>query len=209
MACAPVAAVLASVTACAAPVTAPPFPPSPAAVATLRPVSFATIPGWRADDQRSAWEAFLKSCAALGSQPAWGEVCTEASALAPAEAGAVRRFFESRFTPYQVVNPGGSEHGLVTGYFEPLLRGSRTASGPYRYPLYGVPDDLLVVDLSDMAHGSAMNTTGQAGRPFTPHYGDMIQSWADVQYHPMWMDEADISAHAEGILVLAPPAGPQ
>jgi len=150
MAYALAAAVLALVTACAAPVTAPPFSPSPAAVATLRPASFATIPGWRADDQRDGWEAFLRSCAALSSQPAWGEVCTEASALAPVEPEAVRRFFVSRFTPYQVVNPGGSEHGLITGYFEPLLRGSRTASGPYRYPLYGVPDDLLVVDLSEV-----------------------------------------------------------
>ena len=116
----------------------------------MRPASFATIPGWRADDQRAAWEVFLRSCAALGSQPAWGEVCTEASALAPGEPEAVRRFFESRFMPYQVVNPGGSEHGLITGYFEPLLRGSRSASGAYRHPLYGVPDDLLAVDLSEI-----------------------------------------------------------
>lgn len=146
--CAPVAAVLVLLTACAAPSTVPPSPPPPATVATLRPASFDAMPGWRADDLQVAWEAFLRSCGALGSQPAWSGVCAEASALAPADPEALRRFFESHFAPYQVVNSDASEHGLITGYFEPLLRGSRTASGPYQHPLYGVPDDLLVVDLS-------------------------------------------------------------
>ncbi len=145
-----VAAVLVLLTACAAPSTVPPSPPPPTAVAILRPASFAAIPGWRGDDPQGAWEAFLRGCGALGSQPGWSEVCAEASALATAEPEALRRFFESRFAPYQVVNPDASEQGLITGYFEPLLRGSRTASGPYRHPLYGVPDDLLAVDLSEI-----------------------------------------------------------
>lgn len=46
----------------------------------------------------------------------------------------------------------------------------------------------MVVDLSDMAHASAMNTTGQSGRPLTPHYDDMIQPWADVEYQPSNVD---------------------
>jgi membrane-bound lytic murein transglycosylase A len=62
----------------------------------------------------------------------------------------VRRFFASHFTPYQVVNEDGSTQGIITGYYEPLLRGSRVASDRYRYPLYGVPDDLLTVELSEV-----------------------------------------------------------
>ena len=61
---------------------------------------------------------------------------------------ALRRFFQSRFVPHQVLNSDGSGDGLITGYYEPLLKGSRTRSGRYRFPLYTTPDELLVVDLS-------------------------------------------------------------
>ena len=40
--------------------------------------------------------------------------------------------------------------GLVTGYYEPLLAGSRTRKAPFLYPVYGVPDDLLTIDLGDL-----------------------------------------------------------
>ena len=36
---------------------------------------------------------------------------------------------------------------LLTGYYEPWLEASLTQDGEYRYPLYGVPDDLKVADL--------------------------------------------------------------
>jgi membrane-bound lytic murein transglycosylase A len=64
------------------------------------------------------------------------------------DADAVRAFFQDFFLPWQSLQPDGSQDGLVTGYYEPLLRGSRTPSYKYRYPLYAAPDDLLVVDLS-------------------------------------------------------------
>src|SRR4029077_12030239 len=38
--------------------------------------------------------------------------------------------------------------GLVTGYYEPLLRGSRAKATPFVFPVYGPPDDLLTIDLS-------------------------------------------------------------
>jgi membrane-bound lytic murein transglycosylase A len=49
-----------------------------------------------------------------------------------------------------VANTDGSVQGLVTGYYEPLLRGSRRKEGPYRYPLYAAPDDLLTIDLAEI-----------------------------------------------------------
>ena len=38
----------------------------------------------------------------------------------------------------------------MTGYYEPLLYGSRERRWPYVHPIYGVPDDLLVIDLGDL-----------------------------------------------------------
>lgn len=106
--------------------------------------------GWRDDNLQLAWPAFLASCGALKSQPAWQSVCETATALPEPSRETIRRFFETRFTPYQVVNADGSDSGIVTGYYEPLLRGSRTRTPAYRYPVYGMPDDLLVVDLSEL-----------------------------------------------------------
>lgn len=60
----------------------------------------------------------------------------------------VRAFFESRFTPWQTVNPDGSTSGLVTGYYEPLIKGSRSASAEYRWPIHAPPSDMLTIDLA-------------------------------------------------------------
>jgi membrane-bound lytic murein transglycosylase A len=106
--------------------------------------------GWRDDNLQLAWPAFLASCGALKSQAAWQAVCETATALPEPSRETIRRFFETRFTPYQVFNADGSDSGTVTGYYEPLLRGSRTRTPAYRYPVYGMPDDLLVVDLSEL-----------------------------------------------------------
>ena len=65
----------------------------------------------------------------------------------------MNRFIRQRFRVYRSV--GGPEHGTVlfTGYFEPYLRGSRTPDDRYRYPVYPLPDDLMIVDLSPFGDG--------------------------------------------------------
>jgi membrane-bound lytic murein transglycosylase A len=115
-------------------------------VKTLEAVSWAEVSGWMNDDPGAAWEAYLRSCTRLKAQAAWRESCALAAQL-PAGAS-VRDFFETHFLPYRVANADGSVQGLATGYYEPLLRGSREKAGPYRYPLYAAPEDLLIVDLA-------------------------------------------------------------
>ena len=61
---------------------------------------------------------------------------------------AARQFFESSFAPWLVHNPTGATEGLVTGYYEPLLNGSRHFGPKFRFPIYAVPPDLLVIDLA-------------------------------------------------------------
>lgn len=115
---------------------------------TLEAVSWAEVSGWMDDDPRAAWEPFLVGCSRLMAQPSWRETCALAQQL-PAGTSA-RSFFETHFMPYRVANADGSVQGLATGYYEPLLRGSRRKEGPYRYPLYAAPDDLLVVELAEI-----------------------------------------------------------
>ena len=56
---------------------------------------------------------------------------------------------ETAFSAYSIVAADRSTQGLVTGYYEPILAGSRTRTARYRFPVYGVPNDLVVVDLVD------------------------------------------------------------
>jgi membrane-bound lytic murein transglycosylase A len=62
----------------------------------------------------------------------------------------VRNFFEAHFSPYRIAAADGKDTGLVTGYFEPLQKGSRERTAPFTVPLYAPPDDLLTVDLSEL-----------------------------------------------------------
>lgn len=109
------------------------------------------LPGWGVDNPAPAWNAFLKSCGPLRTQREWQQVCNLAAAVPASPSNAViTKFFEQNFAPHQVVNADGSVNGLVTGYYEPLLRGSRTPSERYRYPLYSAPEDLITIDLSEV-----------------------------------------------------------
>ena len=134
--------------------TTPPSPPEPAKPAIsvmpwLKAASFEQLPGWRDDDLTQAWPALLQSCKGLKNNPAWTGVCQAAAQLPPLPDGAaLRSFFEHQFQPWQINQAEGGSEGLITGYYEPLLRGSRTPTAKYRYPIYAAPEDLLVVDLA-------------------------------------------------------------
>lgn len=138
------------------PSRAPPFATAlpESAGAVLQAATFAAIPGWRDDDQAAAWPAFVAGCAALLARPPvasiWQESCASAATVDLHSGATVRAFFESYFTPYQLTAADGRDSGVVTGYYEPLLQGSRQRSERYRFPLYAVPDDLLTVDLAEL-----------------------------------------------------------
>jgi membrane-bound lytic murein transglycosylase A len=132
------------------PSQAPPTSPVPVAGPVLRPVAFNVVPGWDRDDVREAWPAFLTSCEVMVKRAAWKEPCTVARTVDANNAGAIRKFFEAFFVPHQVFNPDGTDNGLITGYYEPLLNGARKRGGPYQTPLHRAPDDLLTIDLGSV-----------------------------------------------------------
>ncbi|WP_426197567.1 murein transglycosylase A [Massilia sp. DWR3-1-1] len=121
----------------------PPPPPTPLMTAT----TFAALPGWQGDDLREAWPAFTASCKAIATKPAWAAVCAAAASVDGRDGAAVRAFFESRFTPQQIRAADGTDSGLITGYYEPMLQGARSRGGAFQTPLYRVPDDLLTIEL--------------------------------------------------------------
>jgi membrane-bound lytic murein transglycosylase A len=135
--------------------------PEPAPRFELQPIAFEELPGWGLDDPREAFGAFARSCAKLAQRDAaapmagdplfgqvgdWSATCAEAPAAAKSSPAQARAFVEDRFSPYLVLD-GSNPEGLFTGYYEPLLNGSRRFGGPYTVPLYGPPADLLHIDL--------------------------------------------------------------
>lgn len=117
---------------------------------TLQSVDWQEVAGWQKDNPGLALGAFLKSCSSLRWRPQWQQACQEAVAMEHTSEDEVRAFFERNFVPHQVSQSDGSTEGLLTGYYVPDLKGSRTASADYPYPLYSRPEDLLVIDLSDV-----------------------------------------------------------
>ena len=138
--------------ACATPPTPPPQavtqppvvqPPAPPYAAS----KWEMLPDWQTLDLAPTWPALLQSCRVLKNKPNWQEICARAEQFGTEDSAALRTFYEEWFTPYQVFNPDGSEQGMITGYYEPLLKGSRVKTQRFRYPLYAAPDDLLQIDL--------------------------------------------------------------
>jgi peptidoglycan lytic transglycosylase A len=129
------------------PAPAQPTPPAK----PLQPAAWGDLPGWGRDDPRQALPALRNSCGVLTKQPRWKTSCDALLALGPdPETGALRQLLEQQFTPWQAVNPDGSRDGLITGYYEPLIKGSRARSAHYAWPIRGVPEDMLTIDLGDI-----------------------------------------------------------
>ncbi|HUX91755.1 MAG TPA: MltA domain-containing protein [Gallionellaceae bacterium] len=128
-------------------VVAPPVVSAPTPL--FAPSKWEVLPEWATLDLTPSWAALLQSCRVLKAKPQWQPICAGAEAVDKNDGVAQRAFYEDRLTPYQVFNPDGSEQGVITGYYEPLLKGSRFKSARFRYPLYAAPDDMLEIDLGD------------------------------------------------------------
>lgn len=139
------AALLALTTLLGACVTAP--PPGIGA-----PVSWRDLPGWNDERPAEAWTTLEQSCSRLTTRdPRWRSLCADASLFPQPDDDTARAFFETRFQPHVVSGDSGRKHdGIITGYYEPLLHGNLKRSERFRYPIYGVPDDLLIVDLGNL-----------------------------------------------------------
>jgi len=113
-------------------------------------IPWSQLPGWTEDRHAEAWPALLAGCQRLQKRPDWTTICEDAALFPDPDDETARAFFETRFEARPLTNGNGEPDGLITGYYEPLLRGSRTRTRQYRYPIYRPPDDLLIVDLGEL-----------------------------------------------------------
>lgn len=113
-------------------------------------VGWRQLEGWRNDQHAESWPALLRSCSKLAGDLEWTAICRAAGEMNGPSDGQAREFFERWFVPHEINGTDGTNTGLITGYYEPLLSGSRQYTEQYRYPVYGRPDDLIVVELADV-----------------------------------------------------------
>src|SRR6266508_2635291 len=118
----------------------------------LEPVKWTELAGWTADDHLAAFAAYQTSCQALRKarrtddrgeiSAALSNACRNAMGLRPRDAHTARGFFEQNFQPVRIARLGERE-GLLTGYFEPIVAGSRFPSPEFHVPVYRRPRDLV------------------------------------------------------------------
>ena len=126
-----------------------PAPPR-AAEAKLEQVPFAVIPGWAGASLAPGLRAFASGCTRLAAASALRRSCEAARALPADDEAAARAFIEAAFDAWAIAAADGGAEGMITGYYEPVLAGSRTRSERFRFPVYGVPADLIAVDLESV-----------------------------------------------------------
>lgn len=128
------------------------------------PVGWGALPSWADDDFSRLWPVFINNCKGLmrptgGSQVqqaratprVWQPVCATAAGLQLQTDAEIRAFIEQHLQPWRLLDPAGKPaRNTVTGYYEPLVRGARKQGGPYQWPLYQPPKDLLTIDLGSV-----------------------------------------------------------
>ena len=160
-----------------------PEPPKPEAKPDAKPIAkplqaadWGELPGWAEDDVALAYAAFAASCPTLvrneKRRPLWAGVCATEAQPAERDAAALRAWFEAQFRPWALTNTDGTREGLITGYYEPIIRGRRTTSADFPTPVFGPPDDMIVVELAELyPELKHLRLRGRIeGRKLVPYY---------------------------------------
>src|SRR6516225_1761232 len=128
----------------------------------LEPVKWTELAGWSNDDHLAAFAAYQASCQVLRKightdnhrpiRTALLNICRQTSGLVLQDSQAARSFFEENFQPVRIARLGEVD-GLLTGYYEPIVQGSRLPNPEFHVPVYRRPRDLLVAGRKPGFHG--------------------------------------------------------
>lgn len=127
----------------------------------IQTTQFNRLPGWDRADTKKSFRTFLVSCSVFLKQDPekfvgtefiplhikdWQSVCRAAKQVNADSMKQTKAFFQQWFVPvsYYERNP---VKGLFTGYYSPLFKGSLTKTATYKVPLYGLPRNIITLDL--------------------------------------------------------------
>jgi membrane-bound lytic murein transglycosylase A len=127
------------------------------------PLAWSEVAGWNNDDHLAAYKTFRASCKPIAAQHALPpdpkavgislrDPCRIAKGLELSDEARAKAFFEAHFLPLRISRLGEGE-GFVTGYYEPVLEGSRTQTDVYDVPVYRRPSNLFVRGTKQSSNG--------------------------------------------------------
>lgn len=108
----------------------------------LKAAVWENLPGWKEDPLLDALMAFQQQCVVLSKSPLWDKLCQCSQELDAFDIPAIRLFFETKFSLFQLSDCYDRFAGLITGYYEPILRGSLKKEGKFIYPIYHWPKNV-------------------------------------------------------------------
>ena len=121
--------------------------PARSVEARYQQTPFEAIPGWLDALFAPGVRAFAAGCPRIAPSHPLRRACDRLLAAPPGDELGARQFIEGSFSTWAIGSAEGTAQGLITGYYEPVLAGSPARTDRFRYPVYGVPGDLVAVDL--------------------------------------------------------------
>lgn len=94
------------------------------------------LPGWNQDNFEESLPALLRSCQRPNKD--WSSFCRGLQSYQNASSDEIKSYLEENLVPY-TVSSYGSETGIITGYYEAELTGTRTRVSSRQVPVFGVP----------------------------------------------------------------------
>lgn len=141
---------LAVLAGCSSTGTRPEAPAAATPAATYAKVDWNTLPPVSDSDLQAGFAAWRSSCTRLKNDAIWAKPCATASTVSDKDASAIRAFLQRDLDVYSLRAGGHRADGLITGYYEPIYPGSLTRTDTATVPVYGTPDDLVVVQLESV-----------------------------------------------------------
>ncbi|WP_339504709.1 murein transglycosylase A [Pseudomonas sp. RL_105y_Pfl2_101] len=123
--------------------------PQPHALATYVSAPWEALPSVSDADLLAGFGSWRSACNRLKADATWGPTCA-AAANVPQTAQDVRNFLKQNLDVYGLRSGDNSPNGLITGYYEPVYPGSLTQTATANIPVYGVPEDMIIVSLDSI-----------------------------------------------------------
>ncbi|NYF37042.1 MltA domain-containing protein [Stenotrophomonas sp. JAI102] len=139
---------LALLTACSVSTPKPDAPPS-TTPGTYAKANWKALPAVSDSDLQAGFAAWRTACPRLKSDANWAPTCAAAANVATTPA-AIRQFLQANLDVYALRAAGNRADGLITGYYEPIYSGSLTRTAKASVPVYGVPNDMVSVQLDSL-----------------------------------------------------------
>jgi penicillin amidase len=142
---------------------------------------------------REGYEAAVASMGANREEWAWGKLHTATFVSNPLGASGIN-LIENMVNRGPVETSGGGE----------IVNATSWAADRGSFEVGSLPSMRMIVDLSDFDNSRTIHTTGQSGHPFSPHYGDMIDPWRNIENKPMLFSREAVELGTANRLILNP-----